>query len=55
MRSGDESGLPGVRPGHARGPGDKLDEMLKDVYGGTREDFLNGTGEWVASHYGRLQ
>ena len=25
------------------------------VYGGTREEFLDGTGDWVASHYGRLQ
>jgi Planctomycete cytochrome C len=32
-----------------------LDEVLKNVYNGTREEFLNLTGQWVASHYGRLQ
>jgi hypothetical protein len=34
---------------------EKLDEMLQRVYGGTREEFLNLTGEWVATHYGRVQ
>ena len=27
----------------------------KLVYGGTREEFLDGTGEWVAMHYRGLQ
>jgi len=34
---------------------EKLDEVLQFVYGGSREEFLDGTGDWVASHYGRLQ
>ena len=34
---------------------EKLDEVLQLVYGGSREEFLDGTGDWVASHYGRLQ
>jgi cytochrome c553 len=35
--------------------GEKLDEVLQFVYGGNREEFLDGTGDWVAGHYGRLQ
>jgi hypothetical protein len=35
--------------------GEKLDEMLQKAYGGSREEFIEGTGEWIASHYGRLQ
>jgi mono/diheme cytochrome c family protein len=33
----------------------KLDDMLQNVYGGNREQFLTITGEWVATHYGRVQ
>jgi hypothetical protein len=25
------------------------------VYGGSRAEFLDGTGEWVAAHYGNLE
>ncbi|AMV40114.1 c-type cytochrome domain-containing protein [Planctomyces sp. SH-PL62] len=32
--------------------GDKLDDVIKDVYGADRETFLNETGDWVASTYG---
>jgi hypothetical protein len=35
--------------------GEKLDDMFQMVYGGTREEFINGTGEWVAHQYGQLQ
>jgi hypothetical protein len=35
--------------------GNKLDETLQQVYAGTREAFLDGTGEWVAAHYGNLE
>ncbi|APW59327.1 hypothetical protein BSF38_00747 [Paludisphaera borealis] len=35
--------------------GDKLDEVLKDAYGVTREEFFNATGEWVAAAYGNDQ
>jgi mono/diheme cytochrome c family protein len=31
------------------------DEVLRQVYSGTREEFLNDTGQWVANHYGRVQ
>jgi cytochrome c553 len=37
-----------------RGQG-ALDDMIKSVYHGTREEFLNLTGEWVASSYGQVQ
>ncbi len=33
----------------------KLDDMLTGVYNGSREEFLNITGEWVATRYGNLQ
>jgi hypothetical protein len=45
-------------PAFARGMSagkEKLDDVLKDVYGVTREDFLKGTDEWVAEHYGHDQ
>jgi mono/diheme cytochrome c family protein len=44
-------GFPAFVGGMMNGQG-KLDEVLSKVYGGaTREDFLNDTGEWVASRY----
>jgi mono/diheme cytochrome c family protein len=30
----------------------KLDETLEKVYGGTRDDFLKDTGDWIAETYG---
>jgi hypothetical protein len=35
--------------------GEKLDDTLQTVYRGTREDFINDTGEWIAARYGQLQ
>jgi hypothetical protein len=35
--------------------GNHLDETLQEVYGGDRGEFLDGTGEWVAAHYGNLE
>jgi mono/diheme cytochrome c family protein len=32
-----------------------LDDLLQNVYGGNREQFLSSTGEWVAAHYGNVQ
>ena len=32
-----------------------LDDVIKKVYNGNREEFLNFTGEWVATSYGRAQ
>ena len=54
MMSEMRQGFPAFVNGMLQG-GDKLDEVLQEVYGGTREEFLDGTGDWVASHYGRLQ
>jgi Planctomycete cytochrome C len=42
--------ITGLRKG-----GDKLDDVLKDVYGATREEFFNDTGVWVAESYGNNQ
>lgn len=39
--------LKGMREG-----GEKLDDVVKDVYGADRETFLTETGEWVAAAYG---
>ncbi len=54
MTSQMSQGFPAFVKGMLNG-GDKLDEVLQLVYGGSRDEFLDGTGEWVASHYGRLQ
>jgi mono/diheme cytochrome c family protein len=54
MMSGMRQGFPDFLKGMSQGS-EKLDDVLQLVYGGTREEFLDGTGEWVASHYGRLQ
>ena len=35
--------------------GEKLDELLKDVYNGNREEFLALTEDWIASRYGNVQ
>ena len=35
--------------------GNKLDDALQGVYGGTREEFINNTGEWIAQKYGQLR
>ena len=54
MMSEMRQGFPAFVKGMLQG-GDKLDEVLQAVYGGSRDEFLEGTGDWVASHYGRLQ
>jgi hypothetical protein len=46
--------FPAFAKGMSQG-GEKLDDVLKDVYGATREDFLKSTGDWVAQRYGRDQ
>jgi hypothetical protein len=32
-----------------------LDDLLREVYNGSREEFLNITEQWVAARYGNLQ
>ncbi len=54
MRSDFSQGFPTFFHGMLEGQG-KLDEMLKGVYNGSREEFLNYTGEWIAARYGNLQ
>jgi hypothetical protein len=54
MMSGMHQGFPAFVNGMLHG-GEKLDEVLQTVYGGTRDQFLEGTGDWVAANYGRLQ
>jgi hypothetical protein len=39
--------LKGMREG-----GEKLDDVVREVYGADRETFLTETGEWVAAAYG---
>lgn len=43
--------FPALAKGMTQG-GDKLDDVLKNVYGATRDVFFNVTGEWVAAAYG---
>jgi hypothetical protein len=43
--------FPAAAKGLSQG-GDKLDDVIKEVYGTTRDVFLNVTGEWVAEAYG---
>jgi mono/diheme cytochrome c family protein len=54
MKSDFSQGFPAFFRGMLEGQG-KLDEMLKGVYNGSRQEFLNYTGEWIATHYGNLQ
>jgi hypothetical protein len=37
------------------GGGEKLDDVLEKVYHGSREEFINGTSEWIGARYGNLQ
>jgi len=54
MSSEMRQGFPNFVAGMLQG-GDKLDDMFQQVYRGTREEFINGTGEWVAAQYGQLR
>jgi hypothetical protein len=45
--------FPAFVGGMLQGP-EKLDETLGRVLRGTREEFINDTGEWVAARYGQL-
>jgi hypothetical protein len=54
MMSEMRQGFPAFVRGMVR-DGTKLDETLQQVYGGARSEFLDGTGEWVAAHYGNLE
>ena len=54
MKSEFSQGFPAFFQGMLEGQG-KLDELLKSVYNGSREEFFNLTGEWIAAHYGNLQ
>jgi hypothetical protein len=47
-------GFPTFLHGMLKGP-QNLDEMLKQVYHGPREQFLSITGEWVAARYGNFE
>jgi hypothetical protein len=54
MMSEMRQGFPQFVNGMLAG-GEKLDEMLEKVYGGTRDEFLEGTGDWIAARYRGLQ
>ena len=55
MMSGDASGLPGLRQGHARRAGRSSMRCSKRSTAAPARSSSTGTGEWVAAHYGRLQ
>lgn len=46
--------FPAMAKGMSEGQ-EKLDDVIKDVYGVSRDVFLNVTGEWVAGAYGGVQ
>jgi mono/diheme cytochrome c family protein len=54
MISGMNQGFSDFVQGMLEG-GEKLDDVLREVYGMTRDDYLTATAEWVASHYGQLE
>jgi hypothetical protein len=54
MMSEMRQGFPAFVMGMAQ-EGNNLDQTLQQVYGGNRGEFLSGTGEWVAAHYGNLE
>ncbi len=54
MSSEMKQGFPAFANGMLAGT-EKLDDMLQRVYGGSREDFINSSGEWVTQRYGQLQ
>ena len=55
MRSDFQEGFPAFVRGLLDGGQGATDDVLKNVYNGSREAFLNFTGEWVATSYGRAQ
>lgn len=46
--------FPAFAKGMSAGP-EKLDDVVKEVYGAPRDVFLRVTGEWVAANYGRAR
>jgi cytochrome c553 len=55
MKSELREGFPAFLHGMLEGGQGALDDVLKKVYNGTREEFLNYTEVWVANTYGRAQ
>ena len=53
MMSGMRQGFPAFVNGMVQG-GDKLDEILQNGLRRHPREFLDGTGDWVAAHYGGL-
>jgi Planctomycete cytochrome C len=54
MKTDMRSRFPAFVNGMLQG-GEKLDEMLQKVFDGTREEFIEDTGAWVAAQYGKLE
>jgi hypothetical protein len=54
MSNADRAAVGDFIKGMSRG-GDKLDDVIREVLNGTREDFLNHTGAFVEAHYGHGQ
>lgn len=46
--------FPAFAKGMSAGP-EKLDDVVKEVYGAPRDVFLRVTGEWIAANYGRAR
>jgi hypothetical protein len=54
MTSEMKQGFPAFANGMLEGT-EKLDDMLRKVYRGSREELITYSGEWVAQRYGHLQ
>ena len=55
MRSESSQGFPAFLQGMLEGGQGATDDVLKSAFSVGREEFLNYTGQWVATHYGRVQ
>jgi len=55
ISSESAQGFPAFLGAMLEGGQEALDDAIKKVYNVTRKDFLDYTGQWVATHYGQVQ
>jgi Planctomycete cytochrome C len=54
MRSEFSQGFSAFLHAMLEGGQGATDDVLKNVYNGTRQEFLDLTGQWIATHYGKV-
>lgn len=52
MQGESSHGFPSFLQGMLEAGGEGLDNVLKGVYNGTREEFLEATEAWIVAAYG---